>query len=487
MLLLSVHDLEACVGQDVQIRVPEMKFEAGKLHLLVGDNGSGKTSLVRAILGLIPSRGRIVWEFSTGRASFNQDLRKARERVFQHLGYVQQSSNSLWPQFTTQAHVEQALRNRQRITERLSPAEFENKVVETLNLARIAKIHWARKPHRHSFDGISSALSGGERQRISYARARAADPEVLVFDELEASLDRDTRRQFIDSILREFLAKPEHTAIVVSHDPVAWLQGEWDPGDRQVWRVTKADNGTIGVDRDRDAERKRASAPQDTMSRREILDRMLAPIRKAPPSDDNGQRLKAGQSLAHAVHEFVCGQAVDPAGIVTVVGRPHGASPALMQACLLGVAGNPGYAPDGEDKHRIAQFLQAGAFSAAASLSTPAATPPLDKGLVVDLLNRPPEEEAFTGNRLDRVVFDGNVVCETFLFSEVSGGDLERRRQRYLELSKATKQVYLFRASRLDSTERLVVGIDFLDQIVMDPYQCYFVMEAIARVLRYVQ
>jgi osmoprotectant transport system ATP-binding protein len=171
--------------------------EAGETLVLLGRSGSGKTTALKMTNGMLfPTRGEVRVE---GRPTTEWDP----IRLKRHIGYVIQDVG-LFPHFTVEENVGlvpklegwPAADVRQRV-ERLL-AEMDLPPAEYL----------ARYPRQ---------LSGGQRQRVGVARALAADPPLLLFDEPFGALDPVTRvelqRQFLD--LRRGLQK---TSIFVTHD-----------------------------------------------------------------------------------------------------------------------------------------------------------------------------------------------------------------------------------------------------------------------------
>jgi molybdenum ABC transporter ATP-binding protein len=155
---------------------------------LVGPSGAGKTTVLRAVAGLVrPSHGRIssngsIWFDSRG----NVDLRPERRAV----GYVLQEY-ALFPHLTVEKNVSFAGDKRRDLLERLG-------------IAGLAKA----KP---------GELSGGERQRVALARALARRPEILLLDEPMAALDPHTRGR-VRAELRTLLRELRLPAILVTHD-----------------------------------------------------------------------------------------------------------------------------------------------------------------------------------------------------------------------------------------------------------------------------
>ena len=193
-------DLDGQVGR-LTIRAA-LAVRGGPL-VLVGPNGSGKTSILLMILGIIqPRTGRIVLG---GRVLYDAERRLNVPTEQRGLGYVPQDYG-LFPHMTVLENVAFALGCRDP---RAPKRAREAQALETLQGLQVQALS-----HRHP-----ATLSGGERQRVALARALAARPRALLLDEPLTALDTGARRQvraFLGSYLRE-LGLP---AIVVTHDPV---------------------------------------------------------------------------------------------------------------------------------------------------------------------------------------------------------------------------------------------------------------------------
>src|SRR6185312_3949462 len=167
----------------------ELALEVDRTVALVGPSGAGKTSVLRAVAGLVrPSSGRIALDGETWfDAAAGVFLRPDERRV----GLVFQEY-ALFPHMTVRQNVGYAGRAR---------------VDEFLERFRISHLANAR----------TTELSGGERQRVAIARALARDPGVLLLDEPLSALDAHTKvavRSELQELLRE-LALP---TLLVTHD-----------------------------------------------------------------------------------------------------------------------------------------------------------------------------------------------------------------------------------------------------------------------------
>lgn len=171
--------------------------QPGETVALVGESGSGKTTLLRTFNRMVePSSGAVRVR---GRWVADLDPIALRRRI----GYVPQDGG-LIPHWTVERNVELVPRlldwDRERRRTRV------REMLERIGLD--PEVHARRHP---------AELSGGQRQRVAFARALAADPEVLLLDEPFGALDALTRlelhRQFQE--LQRDLGK---TAVLVTHD-----------------------------------------------------------------------------------------------------------------------------------------------------------------------------------------------------------------------------------------------------------------------------
>ena len=151
---------------------------------VVGRNASGKSTLLGAILGVVPSTGSI----RIGGRSLADVPTEARR-----LGYVPQQV-ALFPHLDVRGNV--AFGARRDVDE----------VLAELDLRALAD----RRP---------ATLSGGEQQRVALARALAIRPDALLLDEPLAALDATTRRE-MRRTLRALLERVGLPTILVTHDPV---------------------------------------------------------------------------------------------------------------------------------------------------------------------------------------------------------------------------------------------------------------------------
>ena len=172
-------------------------IEPGETLVLLGRSGSGKTTALKMVNGLVsPSDGEVLVD---GRSTHDWDLIRLRRRI----GYVIQEVG-LFPHFTVAQNVGLVPRLEGWSADRIAARTSE--LLVQVDLAPDQFL--ARYPRE---------LSGGQRQRVGVARALAADPELLLFDEPFGALDPVTRLELQEQFLalRDRLRK---TSIFVTHD-----------------------------------------------------------------------------------------------------------------------------------------------------------------------------------------------------------------------------------------------------------------------------
>ena len=154
-----------------------------KIYGLMGMTGSGKTTFIKAVLGLIKYEGEILLNGKL------LDVRKGFQVVFQN------PFNSFDPKRSIRFSISEIIR-------------LNNTNYKLDELAKKVGIN------PEFMDKYPSELSGGELQRLSIARALAGNPEVFILDEPTSALDVENQKKILD-ILKEI---KDVTIIFISHD-----------------------------------------------------------------------------------------------------------------------------------------------------------------------------------------------------------------------------------------------------------------------------
>jgi peptide/nickel transport system ATP-binding protein len=183
--LIRVRGLDAFHGQRQVLFDVDLIVKPRQCVALVGESGSGKTTLARCIAGL---HRNFTGELGLRGAPLVAGARARTRETRRELQYIFQSPyNSLNPRKTVGQIIGQPL----RLFFDLDHGQTQDRVASTLERVRLSPSVVPRYPHE---------LSGGERQRVAIARALAAEPTVLVCDEVTSALDVSVQAAIIDLI-----------------------------------------------------------------------------------------------------------------------------------------------------------------------------------------------------------------------------------------------------------------------------------------------
>jgi len=174
------------------------EIRRGETLGLVGESGCGKSTICRAILGLVkPTAGRVLLD---GRAVVRRDLDFYRKVQI----VFQDPLASLNPRLTVQAILTEGL----VCHGLLKPSQRREKAAELLESVGLDSSALDRYPHE---------FSGGQRQRICIARAIALGPELLICDEAVSALDLSIRAQVLE-LLETLKKKLSLSILFITHD-----------------------------------------------------------------------------------------------------------------------------------------------------------------------------------------------------------------------------------------------------------------------------
>jgi peptide/nickel transport system ATP-binding protein len=181
------------------VRGVSLEIERGQTLGLVGESGCGKTTLSRALLGLVPFEGRVLLEGEP------LDWRRNPARLRRRLQLIfQDPYASLNPRFT----IEQTLHEPLWVHFRMPRKQRSEKVARILDLAGLGLGALGKYPHE---------FSGGQRQRIAIARALILEPEFVIADEPVSALDVSIQAQILN-MLRDMKNGLGLTVLFISHD-----------------------------------------------------------------------------------------------------------------------------------------------------------------------------------------------------------------------------------------------------------------------------
>ena len=175
-------------------------FEKGKTNLIIGRSGSGKTVMLKCILGLFEADSGEIWYNDR---NFTAIGRKERKKMRQEIGMVFQGG-ALFDSISVEGNVRFPL----DMFTRMSFKEKQQRVEFCLSHVNIDKKAYNLSP---------SEISGGMKKRVAIARAIALNPRYLFCDEPNSGLDPETST-VIDQLLIDLTKEFEMTTIINTHD-----------------------------------------------------------------------------------------------------------------------------------------------------------------------------------------------------------------------------------------------------------------------------
>jgi len=197
--MIEVQHISKRFGDNLVLDDVSVKFEQGKTNLIIGKSGSGKTVLLKSIVGLHDiDQGKILY----GDTVFNALNFKEKKEVRKEMGMLFQGA-ALFDSFTVEENVMFPL---DMFTDQSQEAKLErvNFCLDHVNIKNANRL-------------FPAELSGGMKKRVAIARAIALNPKYLFCDEPNSGLDPQTAI-VIDNLIKEITEEFHITTIVNTHD-----------------------------------------------------------------------------------------------------------------------------------------------------------------------------------------------------------------------------------------------------------------------------
>lgn len=199
-VVMSVQHLYKSFGSNHVLVDFNVELYKGETVVVLGKSGSGKSVLIKCIIGLLePDQGNIEMLGADITHVNDQELDKIRAKV----GFLFQS-NALYDSMTVRENLEFPLR---RHWIKVSQEQVNHMVMHTLEDVGL----------KHTVDMMPSELSGGMRKRIALARTLILQPEIILYDEPTTGLDPVTAKEIIQ-LMKEIQEKYNTSSLVISHD-----------------------------------------------------------------------------------------------------------------------------------------------------------------------------------------------------------------------------------------------------------------------------
>ena len=197
--MIEIKDLEKSFGDNKVLKGISSVFETGKTNLIIGQSGSGKTVLLKTLLGIhIPDSGSIIYDGRTYSGLTRDEKRELRTEI----GMVFQGS-ALFDSMTVAENVAFPL----KMFTKNHSSEIRDRVDFVLKRVNLIDAH-----HK-----LPSEISGGMQKRVAIARAIVNKPKYLFCDEPNSGLDPNTST-LIDNLIREITEEYDITTVINTHD-----------------------------------------------------------------------------------------------------------------------------------------------------------------------------------------------------------------------------------------------------------------------------
>ncbi len=197
--VLEVQNLSISFGTNHVLKNFTFSLHKGENLVILGKSGSGKSVLIKCIIGLLQADHGSIKIFGEELPTKHSELDKMRMKM----GFLFQS-NALYDSMTIRNNLEFPLR---RHFNGHSKEEVDELVMEVLTNVGLP----------HTADMMPSELSGGMRKRIALARTLILKPEIILYDEPTTGLDPITSKE-INALILDIRRKYNTSSILISHD-----------------------------------------------------------------------------------------------------------------------------------------------------------------------------------------------------------------------------------------------------------------------------
>jgi phospholipid/cholesterol/gamma-HCH transport system ATP-binding protein len=197
-VVVEIKSLKKAFGSKVVLKDINLKLKKGENLVVLGKSGTGKSVLIKCIVGLIPpDDGEILVEGK----KIDELEQPEWDELRSHIGFLFQGS-ALYDSMSVRENLAFALRRSKK-----SDSDIETLVKEALQNVGLAE----------SIDKKPSELSGGMQKRISLARTLILKPDILLYDEPTTGLDTITARE-ISHLILDVQEKFGTSSIIITHD-----------------------------------------------------------------------------------------------------------------------------------------------------------------------------------------------------------------------------------------------------------------------------
>jgi phospholipid/cholesterol/gamma-HCH transport system ATP-binding protein len=198
--VIEINNLRKLFGDQEVLKSISLTLSNGENLAVLGKSGTGKSVLIKCIVGLLRSDGGTIKVFSK---NVNEIDRNELGLLRQKIGFLFQSG-ALYDSMTVRQNLEFPLR---RLKKDMTKKEIEEKIIEVLENVGLAD----------ALNKMPSQLSGGMRKRISLARTIIVDPMIMLYDEPTTGLDPVTSEE-ISTLINDVQKKYKTSSMIITHD-----------------------------------------------------------------------------------------------------------------------------------------------------------------------------------------------------------------------------------------------------------------------------
>ncbi len=197
--MIEVKNISKSFGDEQILKDISLTFEQGKTNLIIGQSGSGKTVLLKSVVGIHKiDKGEII----LGNEVYSAMNHKEKQKIRKEIGMVFQGG-ALFDSYSVYENVIFPLRMFSKMTKK----EMTERVDFCLDRVNLHQVN----------DSYPSEISGGMQKRVAIARAIVLNPKYLFFDEPNSGLDPKTAI-VIDNLIKELTIDFNTVTVINTHD-----------------------------------------------------------------------------------------------------------------------------------------------------------------------------------------------------------------------------------------------------------------------------
>lgn len=197
--MIRIENISKKFNDFVVLKNVNLNIKKGETLTILGKSGTGKSVLLRIIVGLLDADNGSVF---INDVDITKITLKQLNQIRKKIGFLFQNG-ALYDSLSVRENLEFALRDRKDLNHK----EINNRVEKYLDAVKLLD----------AIDKMPSELSGGMRKRVALARALIIEPEIILYDEPTTGLDPITTRE-ISYLIVDAQKKFNITSIVVTHD-----------------------------------------------------------------------------------------------------------------------------------------------------------------------------------------------------------------------------------------------------------------------------